>query len=157
MRSWRGSWHLMRTNDPRLTAVWKQRGIPVVLRRTGVGEKLRVRIPPSVDAFSWLKADRRIHPYWSNLHSCWEVPKSWFNDFVVAALRRYGRLYIVQPYREHEICSPSCLNAVGHECECSCMGANHGAGNDGTWFEVSDAFAVRSTPTALACRLLQSK
>jgi hypothetical protein len=34
------------------------------------------------------------------------------------------------------------------------MGANHGAGNDGSWFEVSDAFAFRWGDQYLACRLM---
>ena len=67
----------------------------------------------------------------------WELPKSWFNDFVDRALQRYGKVYIIQPYREQEICARACQEALGHECQCSCMGANHGVGNDGSWFEVS--------------------
>jgi hypothetical protein len=33
------------------------------------------------------------------------------------------------------------------------MGANHGAGNDGSWFEVSDTFSTRWGERELACRL----
>lgn len=29
----------------------------------------------------------------------WELPKSWFNDLVDRALQRYGKVYIIQPYR----------------------------------------------------------
>ena len=34
------------------------------------------------------------------------------------------------------------------------MGANHGIGNDGSWFEVSDTFSTRWGERELACRLL---
>ena len=143
--------------DERSKRVWNQKEIPVVLRRDGKGERLRVRIPFAPDNLAWLKNGKRIWPVWVKKHNCWEIPKAWFNDFVVRALHRYRYLYIIQPFREQEKCSPACLNAVGHECQCSCMGANHGAGNDGSWFEVSDTFAFRWGDRHLACRLMSAK
>jgi hypothetical protein len=83
--------------------------------------------------------------------------KAWFNDFVERSLVQYGNVYIIQPYREQEKCSPACQNAVGHECQCSCMGLYHGAGNDGSWFEVSGTFATRWGSQELACRLMTAK
>lgn len=141
-------------SDARLDEIWKQGEIPAILRRGGKGERLRARIPEVGDEEEWLQNGRRLSPEWIEEYQCWELPKAWFNDFVVRALTRYRRLYIVQPYREQEKCSPSCLNAMGHECQCSCMGANHGSGNDGSWFEVSEAFAVRWGERYLACRLI---
>jgi hypothetical protein len=79
------------------------------------------------------------------------------NHFVDQSFRRYGKVYIIHLYREQEKCSPACQNAAGHECQCSCMGRHHGAGNDGTWFEVSDTFATRWGKKELACRLLTAK
>lgn len=134
--------------------VWKQKAIPVILRRGKKGQQLRVRLPYSPDNKVWLQNARRTSPEWVEGLKCWEIPKTWFNDFVDRALNKYKRLYIVQPFREQEKCSPSCLNAEGHVCECSCMGANHGAGNDGSWFEVTEAFAFRSGDQELACRLM---
>ncbi len=72
-----------------------------------------------------------------------EVPKAWFNDFVERSLRTFGQVYLIQPYREKETCSPACPNAMGHECQYSCIGRNHGAGNDGSWLEISETFATR--------------
>ena len=70
-------------------------------------------------------------------------------------LARYGKVYIVQSYREHEVCAPACWDAKGHECSCSCMGANHGMGNDGRgWTVISDTLAVRHGDEQLAVRLL---
>jgi len=37
-------------------------------------------------------------------------------------LAKYSKVYVIQPYREQEKCSPTCQNAIGHECQCSCMG-----------------------------------
>ncbi|QDB99729.1 hypothetical protein FGU64_04520 [Mesorhizobium sp. 8] len=149
----------MLADDPRLLDAWNQTEIPIVLRRTGKGQRIRVRLPFAVDNRKWLKNERRSDPVWFSLDSkrYWELPRSWLNDFVERALKRYGALYIIQPYREQEICSSSCMNAAGHECECSCMGANHGAGNDGSWFEVSETFATRWGNRELACRLMVAK
>ncbi len=138
----------------RLREVWNQRSIPVVLRRGGRGERLRVRLPPRADNELWLQGERRTHVEWDLGRRCWEIPKAWFNDFVQAALLRYVQLYVVQPYREQEVCAPACWNAVGPECQCSCMGENHGASSDGRWFEVSETFATRWRERSLACRLM---
>lgn len=144
--------------EPSLTSVWNQKLIPVVLRRAGRGEKLRVRLPYAEDNRQWLQNDRRTAPEWiGGSEAYWELPKSWFNDFVNRSLLRYSKVYIIQPYREQEICARACQEAEGHECQCSCMGANHGMGNDGSWFEVSHTFATRWGERQLACRLLATR
>lgn len=147
----------MDTSAPQLKKIWNQKEIPVVLRRGGKGERLRIRLPYSPDNESWLRNGKKRSPEWVKGDRYWEVPKSWFNDFVAQAMENYGKLYIIQPYREQEKCAPACQNAVGHECQCSCMGANHGVGNDGSWFEVSETFAARWRDRQLACRLMTSR
>jgi hypothetical protein len=85
-----------------------------------------------------------MRPRWIKDGKYWEVPNSWFNDLVNGALDRWGKVYIIQPYREQEKCAPACMNALGHECQCSCMGQNHGAGgSDSGWFVVAETFASR--------------
>ena len=137
--------------------VWGQEIIPVVLRRAGKGQLLRVRLPYLNTNRQWLQNGRRISPAWIVNGKYWELPKAWFNDFVERALRKYGNVYVIQPYRKQEKCSPSCQNAIGHECQCSCMGRYHGAGNDGSWFEVSDTFSTRWFNQEFACRLMTIK
>lgn len=136
--------------------VWGQEDIPVVLRRTGKGQLLRVRLPYGNSNREWLQNGRRNAPTWIAAKRYWELPKAWFNDFVERCLHAYGQVYVIQPYREQEKCSPACQNAVGHECQCSCMGLHHGAGNDGSWFEVSNTFATRWGDQELACRLMRT-
>lgn len=140
-----------------LKRVWNQKNIPVILRRTGKGQLLRARLPFSDGNRQWLQHDKRNSPSWVSDGKYWELPKAWFNNFVERALIRYGKVYVIQPYRKQEKCSPACLNAQGHECQCSCMGANHGMGNDGSWFEVSDTFATRWGAQHVACRLMTAK
>lgn len=137
--------------------VWNNGSIPVVLRR-GCSQAVRLRIPYAKDNRNWLKSGpRKKEPLWVADKSYWELPASRFNEVVGMILDRFGKAHIIQPYREKEVCSPSCMNAVGFECQCSCMGANHGMGVHGRWFEVSETFAVRYGGTRLACRLLVKK
>ena len=141
----------------RLAEIWRQDRVPVVLRRGGKGELIRVRLPHDRENRSWLRNARPRAPSWSDELQCWELPKAWFNDLVDRGLQRYGAIYVIQPYREQEKCAPACLNARGHECQCSCMGANHGAGNDGSWFEVTETFATRWNGRELASRLITAR
>ena len=145
-----------------LQYIWKiQQDIPIALRRNGKGERLRVKLPYAIDNRAWIQNDRRNAPQWVEPRNAnpgyWELPKKWFNDFVNRALKRYGKVYIIQPYREQEICARACQDATGHECQCSCMGEHHGAGNDGSWFEVSDTFSTRLGERQVACRLLTAR
>jgi hypothetical protein len=142
------------TNEQRLRSVWNQTALPVALRHNEKGGELHVRLPYSAGNKEWLRDGRRAAPKWVADKKYWKLPKAWFDDFVNRALVRYGKVYIIQPYREQEKCSPACQNARGHECECSCMGQNHGTGNDGSWFEVSDTFSTRWGERKLACRLV---
>lgn len=80
--------------------------------RMGKGSKLQVRLPFAIDNKIWLRAGKRSIPGWLPDEKRWEIPKSWFNDFVNRALQRYRRVYVVQPYHEHEVCAPACWNAV---------------------------------------------
>ena len=137
--------------------VWNQGGIPVILRRTGRGQRLRLRLPYSAANRTWLSQLGKTSPDWNSAGKFWEFPKSWFNKFVDEALRKFGKLYVIQPFVEHEICAPACRNAVGHECQCSCMGANHGTADGAGWFDITEAFAIRIKESRLACRLMRTK
>ena len=137
--------------------VWNQSSIPVIIRRTKKGQQNRLRLPYSLENRDWLQNGRRHHPVWIGRRQFWEIPKAWFNDFVNRALQKYGCVWIIQPFREQEVCASACMNARGHDCQCSCMGMNHGAGNDGSWFEVNEAFATRWSGEEWACRLLSRR
>lgn len=144
-------------DEQKIKNIWKQDSIPVVLRRSVKGEGIRARLPFLKDNRQWLQNGRRNKPFWNKTGRYWEFPKAWFNDFVDRSLHRWGKVYIIQPYRERETCDRRCMNAQGHECQCSCMGANHGQGDDSSWFFTSDTFAVRWKEQELACRLMEKK
>jgi len=146
-----------------LRRIWKQNDIPVIVRK-GKGYKLRVKLPhPGDDFANRLRARALLQsirpkgrqPQWLDQFDGWELSQDWFSDLVDHLLKRFSKLYIIQPYREQEKCASRCMNARGHDCECSCMGAHHGAGGpNGGWFEVSETFATRWGESRLACRLM---
>lgn len=136
--------------------ILQQKTVPVAIRM-GTGHPLTVRVPYATDNMAWLQAGRRNRPKWKREQQEWEIPASWFNGFVDRALSRYGKLYVIQPYREMEKCADACMNAQGHECQCSCMGANHGSGGGHGWFKVNEAFSFRWGVSTLACRLMEKR
>lgn len=137
-----------------LLQVWKQAEVPVLLRR-GPGKRVRLRFQNRPNNLMWLRRDRRTIPHWNDQYRCWEVPKAWFNSLVTQMLDTFGRVYIIQPFREEEKCAPACWSAIGYECQCSCMGANHGSQISGRgWHVISETFAARWNEERLACRLL---
>lgn len=140
----------------KLNWVLGQTATPVAIR-LGKGQKLQVKVPYAADNRSWLQGEKRTPPIWAPNIKRWLLPQAWFNDFINNALHRYRRVYVVQPYHEHEVCAPACWDALGHVCQCSCMGANHGGGRGSGWFVASETFAVRSGTRLLACRLMTAK
>lgn len=134
--------------------IWRQRRIPVIYRR-GRGMPLMVKLPFAPDNFDWLRNDNRSKPEYDKQYKCWYVPNSWFDDLIRRLLERFGHVYVIQPFRALEQCAPACWNATGFECECSCMGQNHGSSAPGKWWVISDTFALRWHDRELACRLLK--
>lgn len=147
----------MEKTTPDIRTIWNQKNIPIAYRPPQKGEIL-LRLPFAKDNRNFLQQNRKNKPEWLKDKKCWQLPRSWFNDIVESVLRRHKKLYIIQPYREQEKCAPACWNAKGHECQCSCMGENHGQGQPGgSWFIVSETFATTWRAKKLACRLLEVK
>jgi len=145
------------TTPKTIKNVWRQTVIPVIYRSPSKG-KVLLKLPFSKDNRTWLIYNRKRSPEWLPNYKCWKVPRSWFSSLVEQTLKKHRKIYIIQPYRIQEKCAPACWNAEKHECQCSCMGANHGMGNPGgRWFVVSDTFATSWHGQKLACRLLEAK
>ncbi len=144
-------------NSAQLRQVWGQKKIPVVFRR-GQGERLLLRLPYAPDNLSRVQAAHRHAPDWNVKYRCWETPRTWFNDLVQQFLREFGKVYVIQAFREEQKCAPACWNAAGFDCECSCMGENHGSGNpSGCWHVVAETFAIEWSERKYACRLMETK
>jgi hypothetical protein len=147
------------TDDAQISGVaaqriWHNGTVPVIFKRLAK-QSLVVRLPYAEDNRVWLQGNgRRIQ--WHRVWKAWEVPRSRFNNCVQLVLARHGRCYVIQEYRPLETCAPACWNAIGADCECSCLGANHGSGNS-LANEVSETFAFEYGGKMLACRLLTAR
>ena len=144
----------MYTEDrSKIESIWRNKYIPVIYRPPK--DRIQIKLPYAEDNREWVRGGRRSKPKWNKQFKCWEIPKAWFNIAIEDCLNRYSRVYIIQPYKVEEKCAPACWNAVGHECQCSCMGVNHGmSGPNGKWMVISDSFAIKWRDEKLACRLL---
>ncbi|MEY2336265.1 hypothetical protein [Acidithiobacillus ferrianus] len=144
-------------SDSQLKALWRQGKIPVIFKRNKPLPVL-ARIPFAEGNMEWLRDGRRSKPEWCAQFKAWEIPAAWFDSVIKLALRRHQQVYVIQLYREHQKCAPACWNAEGFHCECSCMGENHGGGHPGgSWYEVSETFAVSWGAQRYSCRHLKVK
>lgn len=135
---------------------WKQTRLPVIFKRQRPAPLL-VRLPYKQDNKVWLRNGERHKPAWDKENEAWEVPQAWFERTIRLSFSRYGYCYVIQLYREKEVCAAKCWNAVGADCECSCMGANHSSGHpSGSWYEVNDTFAVMWGIQRYSVRLLKA-
>lgn len=132
--------------------IWRNKYIPVVYKPQGK-DPLLVRVPYAPNNRDWLLSNGRSIA-WIAQFKAWEIPRSRFNEVVELCLDRWLQVYIIEAYRELEKCAPACWNATGYDCECSCMGANHGSGQP-LDHVVSDTFAFEWKERQLACRLVQ--
>lgn len=144
----------MDAQDPRLREIWLQKVVPVVYRQVRP-EPVLLRIPYAQNNFEWVRGEKRHKPDWNAKFKCWETPVSWFDELIERTLRKFGKVYVIQLFKEHQKCAPACWNAKGFHCECSCMGANHGSGHPGgRWHEVSETFAFQWGARKYSCRLI---
>lgn len=140
-----------------LTGVWRQSQLPVVFRRARPSPLL-VKVPYVQGNMDWLRNDQHRKPSWNAQYKAWETPQAWFESTIKLCLTRYKKCYVVQLHREKQICAPACWNATGIDCECSCMGDNHGHGRpSGRWYEIDETFAVSWGIQKYACRLIRAK
>ena len=143
------------SNGHGLKEIWRQGKFPVVFRR-GRPEPLLAKIPYADGNMDWLRNDKHRKPSWNAQYKAWEVPQAWFESTIKLCLRRYKNCYVIQLHREKQTCAPACWNATGIDCECSCMGDNHGNGHpEGRWYEIDETFAVSWGIQKYACRLIR--
>ena len=145
------------------TEAWQQKDIPVIVRtrkRGGGNPKLRVRLPEYGDHYTLLKGTNKYNrnPVEVPAKRYWEVAYRRLNGLVEILANFYGKVILIQPVREKQVCARKCMEATGFECECSCLGANHGAYNmDSSWYEVDDTYAVRHGSEYASLKIIAPK
>lgn len=148
--------------------IWRNGEIPVVFRPAG-RDPVLIRLPASAFRFPlrshdwarWLTDRTNPTDYelskipWYPRWKAWGVPRSRFERLVRCTLGRFGSCYVINQYDEMKKCAPACWNAEGVECQCSCLGANHGSQNAGSYYVVSETCAFEWQGRKLSCRLLK--
>lgn len=97
------------------------------------------KIPPRKGNYRWLHQTLGIRS--PNLEGDrWHLPRNCLIKLVTAAIDRYGYVAVYRDMSKLSRCTRMCLEAMGMECDCSCLGSHHGESNSGNWFEsVGDA------------------
>ncbi|KAB8186986.1 hypothetical protein FH608_046390 [Nonomuraea phyllanthi] len=96
------------------------------------------KVPPRKGNFRWLHHTLEIRSP-SLEGDRWSLPRNCLMKFVMAAIDRFGYVAVYRDMSKLSRCTKSCLDAMGMECDCSCLGAHHGESSGG-WFErVGDA------------------
>jgi len=113
---------------------------------------LMVRLPYWGGNRAWLLAGGRLIE-WLARFKAWSLPRGRFDAVVKRCLSCYGSCYLIQVLRERVVCCEPCWNAEGYDCECSCMGVNHGSGHP-LQHEISEAVSLEWQGHKLSCRLL---
>ncbi|SCF58520.1 hypothetical protein GA0115256_103517 [Streptomyces sp. DconLS] len=138
-------------------ATWRCR-MPRAIRivRTIDDPRLEVVLPSRTfrENRKWLKSavpGKRIQPDWDADARCWRVAKANFTDLVHAMADRYGKVRVEIEYNPRAVCTESCRNAEGNDCECSCLGRSHGGGAwlDG-WIDLGEVAVGHEGRTRIA-------
>lgn len=124
-----------------LNPAWRFAREAIIFKRRG--SPLMVRMPYAPDNRAWLGSIRtRVRGLvWNRAEGHWECPSAWLSALAEVVVARCGRVWLVQEIDGDAGCNESCMNARGLDCECGCLGRNHGAGAGDGWarrVEVSD-------------------
>jgi hypothetical protein len=84
----------MERQDPKLREIWSQKKIPIAYRQA---ESLLIRLPFAPNNRFWLKDNHRKAPAWDTRYKCWQAPRAWFENVVQRILKRFGKVYVIQP------------------------------------------------------------
>lgn len=131
--------------------------IPVLLNPKTKG-KIMLRFPNEEKHQAFVEAGQKSEPEWKP-YGAWLVARSALRSHAQRCIGEWGSCWIVQSYREKEVCAPACQNALGLECHCSCMGLYHGheaEASSGKWHVVNEAFCVRWGDVVYAVRRISA-
>lgn len=93
----------------------------------------------------WLHArlGERIRPEWNKHARRWEVSRRHLRPLVDALAEKFGEVEVTLEFSTKEQCDSRCQTAMNDDCQCSCLGENHGGGVFLDWIVVSDTTLIR--------------
>lgn len=153
----------MKTRYVDAKKAWNQSAVPVILRRKkkdGHNPKLRIRIPSQSGAYEILKGRNKHNhnPRFDEKGKYWELAYDRLDEMVKILAIHFGSVILMQPIRHKQVCARTCMEAQGFECECSCLGENHGSQNmNSSWYEVYDTYAVKYGEEEISLKVISAK
>jgi hypothetical protein len=111
----------------RLIGAARSSGVPVISLHIGI-PRLRLYCGYRPDRRDWLKqaCGRPIRPEFNREEKRWEVARDHLDPLLRALIGDYGQVWLVREYNPAVVCTRSCQEARGFDCECSCQGEFHG-------------------------------
>lgn len=94
-------------------------------RKAGCRTAFRVVIPTEITRWTYISSTTGMQKRQQS-----EVPSSRTPDLCCREHRRPICFSLVQGRKNDTACDSRCTSARGHNCECSCGGANHGCDHD---------------------------
>lgn len=84
-------------------------------------------------------------PDWDKPTRTWRVARPHFRKVISALVARHGVIAVCVDIVVTRACGSWCRDARGDECDCSCLGENHGSGTwTAGWVPVSDEWVVEN-------------
>jgi hypothetical protein len=120
--------------------------IATVYRPVGTG-RIRVRMPYAVGnrAFIHRTLGSLVRPDWNGAEKCWEISRQHMRATVEALADRFGVVEVAIDFRTNSRCDIRCRDAEGDDCDCQCMGENHGgAAYWRNWTQVGETTLVEA-------------
>jgi hypothetical protein len=94
---------------------------------------------------AWLHEELgdRVRPEWNRHDKRWELARQHMRVLVEALAQRFGSVEVSIDFRNGSRCDVRCRDAEGDDCDCQCMGENHGgAAYWRAWKEVGETTLV---------------
>lgn len=120
--------------------------IPTVYRPASTG-RLVVWMPFDRRNRSWLheQLGDYIRPDWNKRTGHWEIARPHMRAVVEALVNKFGTVKVTIDTRAVSKCDTRCRDAEGDDCDCQCLGENHGGADYWqSWFEVGDTTLLAS-------------
>lgn len=114
---------------PAPVRVW--RPVPTGLGPNGkrtASRRVEVTLPYRHGTRRWLRSvcGAGSRPEFDRVRKVWLVSRPHFGAVVAALVGEYGAVDVYADHTARSACGALCREAVGDECDCSCLGENHG-------------------------------
>lgn len=119
--------------------------------RTG---RVRLKIPYFEGTRFWLRevCGAGTRPDFDRDRKDWTVSRNHLRAVVEALVDRFGEVELIVDQGTNLKCGPSCQNAISDECQCQCLGVNHGGLVAEGWLRVSEEFLVDTAVSVVRIR-----